>query len=316
MDEPSPGDAVTLIVVAYNHERFLPALLESIDAQVRPPDRVILCDDRSSDRSRSLLGEWAARTSIPVDLRFNDTNQGLTRTLNAALELVATPLYAYISGDDVLEPTRTRTQARTLGLTDHSFVYSDASVIDEDGTEVSASFVALFLGPDVRPTDTFEALLTHGNWIPACSVMLRTEAVRAVGGYDEDLFFEDYDLWLRLSRRGTFTRVPSREVRFRRVGDSLGSTRFDDADDGWQWAKVRIRAKHLGVGRDVDRVVVGMLRPWLITLAARGHPRADIAPILRTSFVRAPGAAALAWAVAATLPVPGLLQRLARQRRK
>lgn len=316
MGEQAPEVAVTLIVVAYNHERFLPALLESIDAQLRPPERVILCDDRSTDGSRQLLRAWAAETSIPVDLRLNDTNEGLTRTLNAALELVATPFYAYISADDVLEPTRIRAQSQALALTDHAFVYSDARVIDEDGAEVGDSFVALFLGAGVEPTDTFEALLTRGNWIPACSVMLRTEAVRAAGGYDEDLFFEDYDLWLRLSRRGTFGRVPSREVRFRRVGDSLGSTRFDDTDDGWQWAKVRIRAKHLGVGRDVDRVVVGMLRPWLITLAARGHPRADIAPILRTSFVRAPGAAALAWAVVATVPVPGLLQRLARQRRK
>lgn len=316
MAELSAGSAVTLIVVAYNHGRFLPALLESIDAQVRAPDHVILCDDHSTDGSRALLKEWAARTPISVDLRFNEMNRGLTPTLNAALALVTTPLYAYISGDDAMEPTRVQTQTRALALSSHDFIYSDARVIDEVGNVVSDSFIGMFLGPNVEPTNTFEALIERGNWIPACSVMLRTEAVRAVGGYDEDLFFEDYDLWLRMSRRGTFADVPSTEVRFRRVGDSLGSTRFNDADDRWQWAKVRIRAKHLGVSKDVDRVIVEMLRPWLITLAARGHRRDDLAPILRTSFLRAPGFAALAWAVVASLPVPGLLGLVARQRRK
>ncbi|MDT0183423.1 glycosyltransferase [Microbacterium sp. ARD31] len=311
MSNDSRRPAVTLIVVSYNHERFLPDLLASIDAQVRAPDRVLLYDDRSSDDSAALLTRWASETSLPVEVRINPDNIGLTPTLNRALSAVDTPFYAYISGDDLMEPTRIDAQLSALAASEHAFSYSDAVVVNEDGTVVGHSFFEMFLGVGVEPSDTFEALLREGNWIPACSVMLRTSSVREVGGYDEDLFFEDYDLWLRLARVGTFTHVTSPQVRFRRVGSSLGSTKFNDADDDWQWAKIRIRAKHLGHDKDADAVIVDKIRPWLVTLAARGHPRTEIAPLLRSSFARSPGAVTLAWAALASVPAPGLLRRAA-----
>lgn len=303
--------AVTLIVVSYNHARFLPDLLASVDAQVRPPDRVLLCDDCSSDDSAAQLTRWADGTSVPVEVKVNAANRGLTATLNSALSAVHTPFYAYISGDDLMEATRIETQLRLMAASGDSFVYSDAAVIDEGGKIVGHSFLETFLGVGVEPTDTFSSLLQDGNWIPACSVMMRTSAVRAVGGYDGSLFFEDYDLWLRLARVGTFTHVDRPQARFRRVGSSLGSTKFNDADDDWQWAKIRIRAKHLGHDRGTDSVIVGLIRPWLITLAARGHPRSEIGPLLRTSFIRSPGLVTLAWAILASVPVPGLLRRAA-----
>ena len=311
MTDVASSATVTLIVVSYNHARFLPDLLASIDAQVRAPDRVILCDDCSSDESAALLTRWADKTSLPVDVRVNATNLGLTATLNRALSAVDTPFYAYISGDDLMLATRIDTQLSVLSGSDDAFVYSDAVVVDEDGTIVGQSFIETFLGVGREPSDTFGSLIRDGNWIPACSVMLRTSSVRAVGGYDDSLFFEDYDLWLRLARVATFSRVVEPEVCFRRVGSSLGSTRFNDADDDWQWAKIRIRAKHLGHDKDTDAAIVDLIRPWLITLASRGHPRSELAPLLRASFARSPGAVTLAWAALASVPAPRLLHRTA-----
>lgn len=69
-------------------------------------------------------------------------------------------------------------------------------------------------------------------WIPAASVLLSTEAVREVGGYDERWFFEDYDLWLRLAAHGEFLLVDESLVDFRERDTSLGSRRFVDADLG------------------------------------------------------------------------------------
>jgi GT2 family glycosyltransferase len=305
---------MTLIVVAYNHSRFLPALLASIDSQTQKPDRVILCDDVSVDDSRAVLSEWARHSGLDVETRFNASNLGLTPTLNLALAEVTTPYYAYISGDDVMEPTRVANQLAILAASDHAFVYSDATVVDEDDLVVSSSFFSEFLGRD-DPEDTFDSLLTKGNWIPACSVMLRTAAVRQIGGYDEALFFEDYDMWLRLARIGTFTHTPAPEVRFRRVGTSLGSSRFDDADDGWQWAKIHIRTKHLGRDKETDRIIVDQVGPWLVTLAARGHPRNELASLMRSSFTRSPSLATLRWAAVASVPLPWVLQHVARWRR-
>lgn len=313
---PSDADsAVTLIVVAYNHERFLPDLLSSIDEQIEPPAMVLLCDDRSSDGSASIMRNWAATTLVPSRVLPNTRNLGLNATLNHALSLVSTPLFAYISADDVMRPERLAAQVAQLSTTNSTFVYSDATVINAEGQPRVKYFISQFLGGNTPPIDTFESLLRIGNWIPAASVLLKTDAVRSVGGYDEDLFFEDYDLWLRLARNGTFTHVVEPLVSFRMVETSLGSTRFSDDDDDWQWAKVSIRAKHFGASRDADRVIADVIHPWLITLAARGHPRRELAPLFRRSAKAAPSMRALLWAATSSIPSSRVLAKMAASRR-
>ncbi len=184
-------------------------------------------------------------------LLLNEENRGLTATLNAALARVETPYYAYISGDDLMRADRFERQLPVLaadpGL---AFVYSDAEVVDEGGVVVGASFVSRFepLGAE----DTFDGLLV-GNWIPAPSVLARTAAVREVGGYDETLFLEDHDLWLRLADRFTFTHVDDALVSWRELSTSLGARMFRDEDPEWALTRIRIRAKHWGRDPHTDR---------------------------------------------------------------
>jgi glycosyltransferase involved in cell wall biosynthesis len=52
---------IALVVMFLNEERFLGTLLESAAAQTRPPDRVLLVDDGSSDRSPRIATDFVAR---------------------------------------------------------------------------------------------------------------------------------------------------------------------------------------------------------------------------------------------------------------
>jgi poly-beta-1,6-N-acetyl-D-glucosamine synthase len=60
---------LTLIVSFLNEARFLPRLLASIERQTRPPDRLVLVDDGSSDGSGELAAAFAARHDYAVALR-------------------------------------------------------------------------------------------------------------------------------------------------------------------------------------------------------------------------------------------------------
>jgi glycosyltransferase involved in cell wall biosynthesis len=278
---PDGGErsGVTVIVVTYRHERFVDQLLRSIQAQTTPPQRVVLCDDASPDGSAERMRAWAATTSFDTVLRLAERNKGLTATLNAALADVETPYYAYISGDDLMREDRLESQLAVLGARpDLAFVYSDARVVDDEGTLVAPSFVNRFLPLGAR--DSFDELL-RGNWIPAPSVLVRTEAAREVGGYDESLFLEDHDLWLRLASRFPFSHVDDALVSWRELSTSLGSQRFHDQDTEWGLTRIRIRAKHWGRDDATDAVVTDAVRPLLIALARRGVPARTLAPYLR-----------------------------------
>lgn len=273
----APG-GVTVIVVTYRHETFVDQLLGSLSAQTVPPQRVILCDDASPDDSASRLRQWAAASPLDTVLLLNDENRGLTATLNAALAHVGTPYYAYISGDDLMRADRLERQLPVLAARpDLAFVYSDAEVVDEEGAVVGTSFVRRF--EPLGDADTFDELL-RGNWIPAPSVLARTSAVREVGGYDEALFLEDHDLWLRLASRFAFTHVDEALVSWRQVPTSLGARMFRDEDTEWALTRIRIRAKHWGRDPRTDAVVTDAVRPQLLALARRGVPARTLSPFL------------------------------------
>jgi glycosyltransferase involved in cell wall biosynthesis len=305
---------VTVVVVSYNHEPFLPDLLESIESQTVAPVQVIICDDASTDRSAGVIREFSRTTHLETHLHLATENIGLTRTLNRAIAEVATPYFAYISGDDVMGHQRIERQLALFetSFPNCAFVYSDALRIDAAGCLLPKTFFELFRTEAV--SDNFASLL-RGNWIPAASVMMRTETVREVGGYDEDLFFEDHDMWLRLARDYTFTHTPETLVSFRELDSSLGHRKFRDHDNDWQWAKTAIRAKHFGADPETDRVIADTISPWLVTLAARRENPRRLAPLFRSVAAVDKSVASRALAALATR-APWALGTLARTRRK
>lgn len=307
MSERTAND-VTVIVVAYNHEDFVAETLSGI-AEQEHIARVILCDDASPDGSADVMRSWARGTSIPTTEMLAVTNRGLTATLNEALAQVDTPYYTYISGDDLMFPGRIAAQRAYLeARPDLVFVYCDARRFDEYGNRLEPDFLHVDVG-DREPVDDFDSLL-RGNWIPAVSVMLRTDAVRSAGGYDANLFFEDYDLWLRLAASGPFARVDGALVGFRELSTSLGHTRFHDDDLEWQWAKVRIRQKHFGRDRRHDRLIASIIRPWLITIAQRGGSTKELVPIWWRVALAERTLLNFGYAVSATLRLIGPVTRL------
>ena len=59
------------------------------------------------------------------------------------------------------------------------------------------------------------------------STLIRRSAIEAVGGYDERLTYEDYDMWLRLAARYEFAWLPGRVARYRIVSTSMVRTIFE-----------------------------------------------------------------------------------------
>ena len=117
---------------AYNGAEFLPAQWESILAQSRRPDEIVVCDDGSSDQTRSLLEKFAAESPVPVALYFNQTNLGSVKNFEQAIRLCTGDIIALSDQDDVWRSDKLQTieaaftQSSNVGL-----VFSDAEIVDE-----------------------------------------------------------------------------------------------------------------------------------------------------------------------------------------
>ena len=98
-----------------------------------------------------------------------------------------------------------QTQILEASEPDVAVVYSDVQTIDEGGNVTDVVFFPNAMPPPGESSEQFHRrLLLRGNFIPGMSTIIRRRAIEAVGGFDEELRYEDWDLWLRLSNQFEF----------------------------------------------------------------------------------------------------------------
>src|SRR4051794_21844611 len=69
MDARQPdrtGPLLSVAMATFNGETYLPEMLDSLAAQTRPPDELVVRDDGSSDATVALLEDFASRAPFPV----------------------------------------------------------------------------------------------------------------------------------------------------------------------------------------------------------------------------------------------------------
>ena len=95
---------LAVVIPLFQHEAFIGRTLESVLAQSRPADRIIVLDDGSTDGSLAVARSFSAR-GVEVHSR---ENRGVSTTVRELLDLAATDcdLIATLDSDDVLAPDR------------------------------------------------------------------------------------------------------------------------------------------------------------------------------------------------------------------
>jgi glycosyltransferase involved in cell wall biosynthesis len=127
------AETFSVAMCTYNGARFVGAQLASIAAQTRPPDELVVCDDRSPDETASIVERFASDASFPVRLHINELNLGTTKNFERAISLCTGDLIALCDQDDVWLPSKlARLEAEFARAPHVGLVFSDAEVVDED----------------------------------------------------------------------------------------------------------------------------------------------------------------------------------------
>lgn len=193
MDEP----VVSVMMPAFNAERFLEPAIASVTAQTFTRFELLIVDDGSRDRTMAIAREHAARDPR-VKLLPNERNLGIVASRNRALREAhpASRYFAIFDADDVCMPDRLERQVAFLDSHPAcALVGGHTLIIDEQGREV---------GLRRYPIDNAEIrrVITRYNPFAQPTVMLRRSALDVVGVYDARYpRCQDYDLWLRIAER-------------------------------------------------------------------------------------------------------------------
>ncbi|WP_160328189.1 glycosyltransferase family 2 protein [Solirubrum puertoriconensis] len=199
---------VTIVALCHNHARFLAAALNSIAAQTYPYLEVWLVDDASSDGSQKILRQYA--TQYPQwHLLLLPSNVGNCQAFNQALRQSQGAFVIDFATDDVLLPERVARQVAFMQAQGPrcGVAYHDCELIDEQGQHVRYHFRRDEAGRPVHPLpasgDVFAEVLRR-YFISTPTMMFRRTMLDELGGYDESLAYEDFDLWVRASRNWHF----------------------------------------------------------------------------------------------------------------
>jgi len=223
--------------------------LESVKAQNYPNLELIVNDDASKDDSASVIQAWLAQSGIPHRFLRNQTNQGLCRSLNNAISQSRGKYTAGIAADDVWLPGKLLTQVERMERLPErcGVLYTDALQMDEQGNLLEGRFIDVYRRFEKKPEGNISSSLWKGNFIPAMTTLIRRECYEKVGLYDEALYYEDWDMWLRISRCFEFAYADEVSAKYRIVSTSMMQSQGNRMiDAGCQICLKHLRAANLG----------------------------------------------------------------------
>lgn len=218
----------SVVIPAYNAERFIERTLRSALQQTHRNLEVIVVDDGSTDRTRE-IAEAVAATDDRVQI-ISVPNGGVAKARNTGLDRATGEFVAFLDADDLWHPTKIELQV--------------AAVSDVSGGYQAAAAYTL-----TRTIDTHDHVIGYGHGVvlsgyvfarylyakPAgngSTILVRREAALAVGGFDPTWAArgiggcEDLDFELKIVATYPITAVGLYLVGYRSHPDSMSSNMF------------------------------------------------------------------------------------------
>jgi glycosyltransferase involved in cell wall biosynthesis len=122
----------SIALCTYNGGAWLRPQLESLAAQTRRPDELVICDDGSKDDTLAIAQDFAASAPFAVRVLRNDANLGLTGNFSRAMNECSGDWIFFCDQDDTWQPTKIqRFIAAAESTPDCGMVFCDARVVDQ-----------------------------------------------------------------------------------------------------------------------------------------------------------------------------------------
>ncbi len=187
---------VTIAITCFNAESTIAAAIAGAAAQTYPHLEIVVADDASSDRSRDIVHDFAARDPR-VRLVVHEINRGYAGALNSIIGAARGDFIAVFDDDDVSVPDRIERQLGRLTGYERSagtrrvLCYSNREVV-LNGARGEPVRAMGRTAPEPHGSEVVDFLLWHREAAPfvwgqlgSCTLFARTATLREIGAFDE-----------------------------------------------------------------------------------------------------------------------------------
>lgn len=222
---------ISVCIPAYNHEKYVAECIESVINQDYENIELIIINDGSKDKTHDVIMQYQQKCQERF-VRFeyrNRENKGLSITLNEIVAWSKGKYFTGVASDDVMLKNKVSLLVYKLESLDDSYAvaFGNAVFIDDNSQELyldrktklptsKENGFNLFLDYytynrnfDYRDENTFGSYKTllAGNYLPAMSYVVKLDKIREVGAWTNDNTVEDWEMWLKLSKKYKFVYI-------------------------------------------------------------------------------------------------------------
>ncbi len=289
---------ISVIIPCYNSALWVAATVQSLLAQTRPPDEIIVVDDGSTDNPQVALQELAGRIRL-----LRRENGGLSAARNTGVQAATGDWFLFLDADDTLFPDALERLSATALSSGAGVAYGFVLQRNAEGGKLHSLASAAGAPPvPARASFWWTPLATAG-----CALISR-ELHEKVGGFDENFRqVEDAEYWLRCGVTASFAHTDTMVLDKAYHGGSLGQRRASAI-----WYRLQLQRKFLdwAASRGIDTGFLEAGPRQMIDHALTQAWRAEAWPLLSPLLEQARALAVFTpWCAKAWLKLIGLKMR-------
>lgn len=211
------NDLVSIIVPTYNAGRFVQTTIDSLLAQTHRNIEILVVDDQSTDDTQDIVRSYGGAVRL-----ISQRNAGVCKARNHGAREARGTFVCFCDHDDYWYPEKVEQQVAAFaadpgyGVVYTRFIFwnEDAAGNFQPPAEVDRNADAQ--GLDAQQSGWIYHQLLIDCWVLTSSAMIRADVLEQCGGFNEDLpYGEDWELWLRISRKYRFARLDRALVLYR-----------------------------------------------------------------------------------------------------
>jgi teichuronic acid biosynthesis glycosyltransferase TuaG len=268
MDADLNSPLISIIMPAYNAERFVAKAILSVQNQTYQDWELIVVDDGSTDNMADIVKSIQVADKRIKYIYQENKKQGAARnngTNNATGNWIA-----FLDADDVWHPEKLERQFNCVKEIIADVFYTGGIIIDEYDQSIT-SYKTVY--GSYSPIQVYK-MLFESNPIPILSVIFKRQWIEKVGLQDEDIRVtgcEDWDYWIRLAKAGAiFYGLDEPLFYYRRHSSNMSSNYMN-----MRLAQAAIFIKNfdpsiLGVEKG-NKIFRSLMVPLLVDLVSAGR---------------------------------------------
>lgn len=218
---------LSVIIPSYNRADLVTQTLESVLAQVRLPEEIIVMDDGSTDETRQVIEAFNSAHGNCISYHYRK-NAGLAATRNAGMKVSRSDAVCMLDSDDLLRPMAlARLEAALEAAPEAPVAYCRSEIIDDSGA-VMGPWDTTEIGGD-HTGDVWERLARINFIRSSGATLIRRSSLERAAGWDASMqVIKDWDMWLRLAEQGPFVRVDEPLFLYRVHAGTMSTNRLSD----------------------------------------------------------------------------------------